>query len=63
VAYDAGADEVNSYSRVTPMNVRSLIQDAFFTRGIPDLKTTAVWIGGSDVVLGEELLTEAKKAF
>jgi hypothetical protein len=45
------------------MNVRSLIQDAFFTRGIPDLKTTAVWIGGSDVVLGEELLTEAKKAF
>ncbi len=63
VAYDAGADEVLSYGRVTTENIRGLIQDAFFTRGVSDLKNTAVWIGGSDVAQGERLLAEAQQAF
>jgi len=63
VAYDAGADVVQSYGGVTPPDVRSLILSAFFTRGIPDLKDTAVWIGGSDMDIGEQILEEARRTF
>lgn len=63
VAYDAGADVVQSYGGVTPPDVRGLILSAFFTRGIADLKNLAAWIGGSDVDVGEQLLTEARRAF
>ncbi len=63
VAYDAGADVVQSYGGVTPSDVRNLILSAFFTRGIPDLKDLAVWIGGSDVDVGEQLLAEARRTF
>jgi len=63
VAYDAGADIVQSYGGVAPSDVRGLILSAFFTRGIPDLKDLAVWIGGSDVDAGEQLLAEARKTF
>jgi hypothetical protein len=63
VPYDAGVDEVLSYGSVTPADVRGLIYGAFFTRGVPDLKNTAVWIGGSDVLAGQELLAESQKAF
>jgi methylenetetrahydrofolate/methylenetetrahydromethanopterin dehydrogenase (NADP+) len=63
VAYDAGADVVQSYSNVTPQDLRGLILSAVFTRGIPDLKNIAVWIGGSDVSLGEQLLAEARRIF
>jgi methylenetetrahydrofolate/methylenetetrahydromethanopterin dehydrogenase (NADP+) len=63
VAYDAGADAVQSYGSVTPAAVRGLVLSAFFTRGIPDLHTLAVWIGGSDVDAGEQLLQEARRTF
>ena len=63
VAYDAGADVVQSYGGVTPSDVRNLILSAFFTRGIPDLKNIAVWIGGSDTAVGEQILEEARRAF
>ncbi len=63
VAYDAGADIVQSYGGIAPSDVRGLILSAFFTRGIPDLKDLAVWIGGSDVDAGEQLLAEARKTF
>jgi methylenetetrahydrofolate/methylenetetrahydromethanopterin dehydrogenase (NADP+) len=63
VAYDAGADAVQSYGAVTPADVRSLILSAFFTRGVPDLKNLAVWIGGSDVEAGERLLAETCRTF
>jgi len=63
VAHDAGADVVQSYASVTPADVRGLVLSAFFTRGIPDLHTLAVWIGGSDVEAGEALLQEARRTF
>lgn len=63
VAYDAGVDEVLSYSGVTPADVANLVQGAMFTRGPEDLKNTAVWIGGSDVAAGEQMLAETKKCF
>ena len=63
VALDAGADEVLSYSGVTPADVANLVQGAMFTRAPQDLKNTAVWIGGSDVTMGEQMLDEVKKCF
>jgi hypothetical protein len=61
VAIDAGADEVFSYGNVQPEQVRELVHGAIFTRGPKDLKSTALFIGGSDVVKGERLLEEARK--
>jgi hypothetical protein len=63
VAYDAGVDEVMSYSQVTVADVQMIMEGAFFTRGIPDLKNTAVWVGGSNVALGEQILAKAQQTF
>ena len=63
VAYDSGADEVMSYGGITEADVRDLIYGCIFTRGPKDLKYTAVFIGGSDIAVGEVLLAAAKKAF
>jgi hypothetical protein len=61
VAVDAGADEVFSYGGVKPEHVREIVHGAIFTRGPKDLRSTAIFIGGSDVAAGEQLLEEAKK--
>src|SRR5438034_5008758 len=61
VAVDAGADHVFSYGGVTPERVRELIHGCIFTRGPKDLHRTAVFIGGSDVAAGEQLLAEVKR--
>src|SRR5256885_6177303 len=53
VAYDSGADEVMSYGGITEADVRDLIYGCIFTRGPKDLKHTAVFIGGSDMAVGE----------
>src|SRR5689334_6152000 len=61
VAIDAGADEVFAYGGVTPENVREMVHGAIFTRGPKDLKRTALFVGGSDVAVGERLLDEARR--
>jgi hypothetical protein len=61
VAYDAGADVVMGYGGVTPDAVREKVHGAIFTRGPKDLQRTAIFIGGSNVALGEQLLAEARK--
>jgi methylenetetrahydrofolate/methylenetetrahydromethanopterin dehydrogenase (NADP+) len=63
VAHDSGVDVVQSFAGVTAADVRNLVMSAFFTRGIPDLKNLAVWIGGSDVGVGEKILAEARRTF
>lgn len=62
VAVDAGADEVFSYGGVKPDQVQGLVHGAIFTRGPADLKSTALFVGGSDVAAAEKLATEAIKA-
>jgi methylenetetrahydrofolate/methylenetetrahydromethanopterin dehydrogenase (NADP+) len=62
VAIDAGADEVFSYGGVKPDMVAGLVQGAIFTRGPADLKRTALFVGGSDVIAGEALVAAALKA-
>jgi hypothetical protein len=48
---------------VKPEDVQNLVFGAIFTRGPKDLKHTAVFIGGSNVSIGERLLDEACKSF
>lgn len=62
VAYDAGADDIMSYGGVTETDVRDLIHGCIFTRGPKDLRDTAVWIGGSNMSAGEQLLAMAQDA-
>jgi hypothetical protein len=62
VAIDAGADEIFSYGSVEPVEVRPLVHGAIFTRGPKHLRFTAIFIGGSDVSAGEQLLTQVKQA-
>ncbi len=63
VAHDADVDELLSFGGIEPNAVRGLVQSAFFTRGPRDLATLAVWVGGSSVAAGEEVLAEVEKAF
>jgi methylenetetrahydrofolate/methylenetetrahydromethanopterin dehydrogenase (NADP+) len=62
VAYDAGVDDIMSYGGVTETDVRDLIHGCIFTRGPKDLRNTAVWIGGSNMSAGEQLLAMAQDA-
>jgi hypothetical protein len=63
VAVDAGVEELFSYGGVKAHDVQGLVHGAMFTRGLDDLKHTAVFVGGSNVVHGEELLDKVKHAF
>ena len=63
VAIDAGADELLSYAAVTPDAVRELVHGAIFTRGPKDLHNTAIFISGTDMRAGEQLLSAVRQAF
>jgi hypothetical protein len=63
VALDAGADEVLSYAPVADADVRGLVHGAIFTRGPKDLKSTALFIGGSSMPVAEHMLVSAREAF
>lgn len=62
-AYDAGVDRILQYSGVKPEDVRNLVYGAMFTRGGDDLRSSAVFIGGSDVSSGEEMMKAAVESF
>ncbi len=63
VAHDAGVDVLLSHGGIEPEIVRDFVQDAFFTRGMDDLKTMAVWVGGKRVSAGEKVFAAVQKAF
>jgi hypothetical protein len=63
VAYDAGADEIMSRSGVAPADVRDLVYGCIFTRGPKDLKNTAIFIGGTDMAVGDAMLDAVRKTF
>jgi methylenetetrahydrofolate/methylenetetrahydromethanopterin dehydrogenase (NADP+) len=63
VAHDADVDVLLSHGGVKPDETRALVQDAFFTRGVDDLKNTAVWVGGKDVAAGEQVFAQVQKAY
>ena len=63
VAVDAGVDQLFRHSGVELKQVRDLVYGAMFTRGVDDLKSTALFIGGSNVAAGEALLAAVQKTF
>ncbi len=63
VAVDSGVDELFSYGSINRENVEALVHGAIFTRGIKDLHSTAIFIGGSDVSAGELLFDAVNKTF
>lgn len=63
VGVDAGADHVFSCRHVTLDQVQSLVHGAIFTRGPDELHRTAIFIGGEDVELGDQILAQVQSAF
>jgi hypothetical protein len=62
VAHDADVDALLRYGGIEPDAVRGLVQSAFFTRA-PGDSNLAVWVGGSSVGAGEEVLEAVKESF
>lgn len=63
VAIDSDVDHLLQYSQVEATNVRELVHGAMFTRGTPQLQNTAIFIGGSNVAVGEAIAAEVQHAF
>ena len=63
VAYDGGADHVIGHGGLTADNVAALVDGTIFTRAPKDKKNTAIFIGGSDMHAGQQLLTAVQKHF
>ncbi|MDB5349608.1 MAG: Methylene-tetrahydromethanopterin dehydrogenase, N-terminal [Planctomycetota bacterium] len=63
VAVDSGVAHIFRHGGVKPEAVRDLVHGALFTRGPADLKSTAVFVGGSDVRAGESLLKAVTETF
>jgi hypothetical protein len=63
VAFDSEVpDELLRYGGIEPDVVQGLVQSAYFTRP-PGDANLAVWVGGSSVGAGEEVLEAVKKSF
>jgi hypothetical protein len=63
VAYDGGADHVSAYGGVTAENVGGLVEGAIFTRPPKDKKNTALFLGGSNMLQGEAVLSAIRAKF
>ena len=63
VAFDSGVDQLLRYSQVGTEEIEGLVHGAIFTRGPEDLKNTALFFGGSDVELTEQLVEAASGCF
>ena len=63
VAIDAGVERLLPYHNVSSMEVQTIVHGAMFTRGVDDLKNTALFFGGSDVEQTSSLFRAAQKCF
>jgi hypothetical protein len=63
VAIDSGADHLLRHHGINAENVRERVHGAIFTRGPDDLRSTAIFVGGSDVAVGEAVLKEILRTF
>lgn len=60
VAIDSDVDQLFRHQDVEVKDVEALVHGAIFTRGPADLKNTAIFIGGTNVAAGEEILAKVK---
>ncbi len=63
VALDGGADHLLRHGGVTEANVTPLVHGAMFTRGGAQLKSTAIFVGGTDIVLAEKVYAKVQSCF
>ena len=63
VAVDSGVDQLLLQPNVTKDDVQGLVHGAMFSRGPQDLKSTALFFGGSNIERTDVLVAEAKKCF
>ena len=63
VAVDSGVEHLLQYAEVEPTNAQSLVHGAMFTRGVAHLHNTAIFIGGSNVQVGEAIAAEIRQTF
>ncbi len=63
VAVDSQVDHLLSFGDVEPLDVRDLVHGAMFTRGGASLRHTAIFIGGSSVHSGEQILRAVVDSF
>ena len=63
VAIDSGIDHLVHHTSVLPAQVAAMVHGAIFTRGPDDLKSTALFFGGTDVARAQALVDVAKECF
>ena len=63
VAYDGGADAVTALAGVNPHNCKPLVEGAIYTRAPNDKKSTALFVGGSDLAAGQGLFEAVQRQF
>ena len=63
VAYDGGADHVIPHGGLTPDNIGAMVDGTIFTRAPKDKKNTAIFVGGSNIIAGQELFLAIQKHF
>lgn len=63
VAVDAGVDHLFRHGGVLASNVTPLVHGAMFTRGGEALRSTAIFVGGSDVTSAESVFEKVKSCF
>jgi len=63
VAVDAGVEHLFRHGGISANNVTPLVHGAMFTRGGDALRSTAIFIGGSDVSAAESVFETVKSCF
>ena len=63
VAIDSGVDHLLQYAGVDESMVTGLVHGCMFTRGMDDLRHTAIFVGGSHVFATEKLAARIRKTF
>ena len=63
VAHDGGADHVTQLSGVNEKNCGPLVEGAIYTRAPKYKKNTAIFVGGSDLIAGQNLFQAVHDEF
>jgi hypothetical protein len=63
VAIDSGVEHLLQYGSIQADNVMGLVHGCIFTRGMDDLKQTAIFVGGSNVSTTEAIAARIRKTF
>lgn len=63
VAYDGGADCVILHGGLNADNISTLVEGIIFTRAAQHKKNTAIFVGGNDMLVSQELFLAVQKCF